>query len=188
MPESPITLVAIVGSLRAASVNRVVFDAAVEVVPDRVTLVEAPVRDLPFYDGDLEAAGEPAAVTALKEAVAGADGVVFFTPEYNRSVPAVTKNALDWASRVPGDSAIGGKPIAIVAAAPGGHEVTGVRTALALTAAGARARPFGESLGIGAVTGLIDDGRLIDESTRDVLAGYLARFVEFVTTPVPDGD
>ena len=81
---------------------------------------------------------------------------------------------------------IGGKPIAIIGASPGGHEVTGVRAALELTASAARARPFGESMGIGGITNLIDDGRLTDEVTRDALAGYLARFVEFVTAPVPE--
>lgn len=186
MPHTPVTLVGIIGSLRSASANRAVFDAAVELTPDGVTLVEAPVRDLPFYDGDLEAAGDPSPVVAVKEAVAAADGVIFFTPEYNRSVPAVTKNALDWVSRVPRASAIGGKPIAIIGASPGGHEVTGVRAALELTASAARARPFGESMGIGGITDLIDDGRLTDEVTRDALAGYLARFVEFVTAPVPE--
>ena len=182
MTDTPISLVGIVGSLRAASVHRTLFRAATELVPEGVTLVEAPVRDVPFYDGDVEAEGDPDSVAALKAAVAAADGVVFFTPEYNRSVPAVTKNALDWASRVPGASAIGGKPIGIVAGSPGGHEVTGVRGALAQTAAGARARPFDESLGIPRVNDHIEDGELTGDA-RDLVAGYLERFVDFVRTP-----
>ena len=186
MNETPISLVGIVGSLRTESANRALFVAAAELVPAGVTLVEAPIRDVPLYDGDLEAAGDPPAVVALKEAVAGADGVVFFTPEYNRSVPAVTKNALDWASRVPGASAIGGKPVGIVGASPGGHDVAGVRAALSQTVAGAMARPFDESLGFGGVFGLIEDGTVTDQTTREALAAYLARFVEFVGTRVEE--
>ena len=186
MSESPVNLVGIIGSLRAASANRAVFAAAAELVPENVTLIEAAVADVPLYNGDVEAAGDPPAVAALKEAIASADGVIFFTPEYNRSIPAVTKNALDWASRVPGDSAIGGKPVGIIGATPGGHEVTGVREALAQTVAGCRARPFDESLGIGGVVGLIDDGRLTDPKTREAIADYLVRFSAFVRTPVTD--
>lgn len=187
MSIAPVTLVGIVGSLRAESLHRVLCRAAVGLVPEGVTLVEVSVDDVPLYDADVEAAGDPAAVVELKAAVGGADGVVFFTPEYNRSVPAVTKNALDWASRVPGASAIGGKPIGIVAGTPGGHDASGVRAALALTAAGARARPFDETLGIAHLRDQVDGGELVDQATRAALAGYLDRFVEFVRAPAEGG-
>ena len=182
MNDDVVPLVGIIGSLRTGSIHRALFEAATELAPAGVTLVEAPVRDVPFYDGDLEAAGDPPPVVAFKQAVAGAAGVLFFTPEYNRSVPAVTKNALDWASRLRGDSPIDGKPVGIVAASPGGHDVAGVRSALSLSAAAARARPFEESLGIGSFTDLMVDGRLTDQSTREALAEYVARFVAFVSS------
>lgn len=186
MNDTPISLVGIIGSLRAESANRALFATATELVPAGVTLVEAPIVDVPLYNGDVEAAGDPPAVAALKAAVSGADGVIFFTPEYNRSIPAVTKNALDWASRVPGDSAIGGKPVGIVGASPGRHDVAGVRAALSETVAGAMARPFDESLGLGGIFGLIEDGRVTDEATRASLAEFLARFADFVRTPVEE--
>jgi len=180
--SSPLNLIALVGSLRVASLHRTLFNAAQELVPEGVVLTEVPLSDVPLYNGDIEDAGDPAAVRHLKDAVAAADGIVIFTPEYNRSIPAVTKNAIDWASRTPGASAIGGKPVASVSASPGGHEVEGVRAALAATLAGARARPFAKSVGLANGFSLLEDGRLADPVARTTLAEYLAEFSEFVRT------
>jgi len=106
----------ICGSLRGASTNRLLLGEARRVLGD-VVWAEGDLR-LPLYDGDLEAGGMPAQVLALAGAVRDADAVVIACPEYNKGLPGVLKNALDWVSRVPG-AAFAGKPVAIVSAAAG---------------------------------------------------------------------
>ena len=173
----PIQLVAVIGSLRKGSLNRIVFEAATELVPEGSTLAEVPVADVPFFDGDLEGDDEPAAVVALKDAVRRADGLLFFTPEYNLSVPAVTKNALDWLSRPFGEGAISGTPTSIVAASPGGRGGQGVRESLGLSASILTDRWYPDTLGIGSVGDAISNGRLTDPDVRATLTEWLDRFV-----------
>jgi chromate reductase len=177
-----LSLVGIIGSLRRESFNRAVFDAAVELVADGVTLTEVPIGDVPLYNGDVEEAGVPDAVTRMREAVEAADGLIFFTPEYNFSVPAVTKNALDWLSRVPGDSTLSRSVTAAVAASPGGHGAAGVQEHIAVSL-GITSKHFHvETHGIGGVAAKIEDGRLVDTETRDALAAWLDGFVAAVRT------
>ncbi len=110
-------LLTISGALRTASTNRQLLAEAARLFgPARVS--EANLR-LPLYDGDLEAMGFPAEVLALHAQIAAADAVVISTPEYNKALPGVLKNALDWVSRVKGPSPWLGKPVAIVSAAAG---------------------------------------------------------------------
>ena len=119
MPEATRVL-GVAGSLRAGSFNRSLLRAAVELAPSgmEISTFEG-LREIPPYDADVEAAGEPAPVAAWKEAIRGADALLFVTPEYNYSVPGVLKNAIDWASRPYGDNAWDGKPAAIMGASPG---------------------------------------------------------------------
>jgi chromate reductase, NAD(P)H dehydrogenase (quinone) len=114
-----VKILGIAGSLREGSYNRALLRAARELVPAGVELEELDVRSLPFYDGDVEAAGDPEPVVALKEAIRGADALLIATPEYNRGVPGVLKNAIDWASRPALASPLAGKPVAIVGASTG---------------------------------------------------------------------
>ena len=113
--SEPVELAVIIGSLRAGSVHRVVATAAAELAPDAVTLTEVPIADVPFYNQDIEDAGEHPAVADMRSVVNAADGLVFVTPEYNGSMPAVVKNAVDWLSRPYGSGAIAGKPTMIIA-------------------------------------------------------------------------
>ncbi|MEM8706721.1 MAG: NADPH-dependent FMN reductase [Actinomycetota bacterium] len=188
MSDAPLELVAVIGSLRAASVHRAVFDAATGLTPEGVTLREVPVAEVPFYNGDVEDAGDPPSVAELKAMVADADGLVFITPEYNGGVPAVTKNALDWLSRPYGSGAIAGKPVLIVAATPGRHDAPRVREALTFnaTVAGGRVQP--ETLGLSSISRRMDDGVVTDTDARDEITAALAAFVEFVRTPPPAED
>ena len=87
------------GSLRKASFNSGLLRAARELAPHETEITIYDIRDLPFYDGDLEARGDPEPVSALKSAIREADGVLFATPEYNYGTSGALKNAVDWASR-----------------------------------------------------------------------------------------
>ena len=108
------------GSLRRGSLNSALLRAAAERLPAGAELVEFEgLREIPPYDADLELEGTPAAVRELREAIRGADAVLVATPEYNHSIPGVLKNALDWASRPAGQSALNGKPAAAIGASTG---------------------------------------------------------------------
>jgi chromate reductase len=113
------TILGIAGSLRQGSYNRALLRAARELLPEGTELVEHDLRDLPLYDGDVEAAGDPQPVVALKDAIRAADAILIATPEYNRGIPGVLKNAIDWASRPPLASPLARKPVAIMGASTG---------------------------------------------------------------------
>ena len=87
------------GSLRRDSFNTSLLRAAGTLVPEGMALTVQLLHDIPLYNGDVEAAGLPAGVVALREAIRTADGVLIATPEYNNSMPGVLKNAIDWVSR-----------------------------------------------------------------------------------------
>lgn len=113
----PIHILGLAGSLRRASWNSGLLRAAAELLPAGLTLEQFDLTPLPFYNQDLETPETlPAAVRDLRTRVRDADALIFATPEYNHSVPAVLKNAIDWASRPVKDSALAGKPAAIMGA------------------------------------------------------------------------
>lgn len=107
-----------VGSLRQNSTNEMLADALENLAPSGVEFEHIDIH-LPLYNEDVEYAGIPAAVQQAKEIVEAADGVLFVTPEYNRSVPGVLKNAIDWVSRPYGQSSFSGKPVGIVGSSIG---------------------------------------------------------------------
>ena len=118
MPDTKV--LALVGSLRAASINRQIAELAAEVALDgvAVTIFEG-LGDLPFYNEEIDDVMNPdapalAPVAALRAAAAEADAALVVTPEYNGSYPAVVKNAIDWLSRPFGDGALKGKPLAVI--------------------------------------------------------------------------
>ena len=99
------------GSLRKGSYNRALLRAAVRLAPEELQiLVFDRLREIPPYNADVEAEGDPEPVAALKAAIRAADALLVVTPEYNYGVPGVLKNAIDWASRPPGHSVLDGKP------------------------------------------------------------------------------
>ncbi|MFF8970162.1 NADPH-dependent FMN reductase [Streptomyces sp. NPDC014995] len=116
-----VRILALVGSLRAGSTNRQLAEAAVKVAPEgaEVTLYEG-LADIPFYNEDIDVEGSvPAAAAKLRETAQAADAFLLFSPEYNGTIPAVLKNAIDWLSRPYGAGAFGGKPVAVVGTAFG---------------------------------------------------------------------
>ncbi|MFC8043975.1 NAD(P)H-dependent oxidoreductase [Nocardia sp. NPDC057353] len=113
----------LVGSLRAASVNRQLAEAAVQTAPEgvSVSLYEG-LGEIPFYNEDIDVPGSvPAAAQKLRDAVAEADALLLVTPEYNGTITAVLKNAIDWASRPYGTGAVKDKPVAVVSASISGN-------------------------------------------------------------------
>jgi NAD(P)H-dependent FMN reductase len=121
LENSAIKVLALVGSLRAASINRQIAQLAAEVAPEGVTVTLFDgLGDLPFYNEEIDNATNeavehaPAPVEALRAAAADADAVLVVTPEYNGSIPAVVKNAVDWLSRPFGNSAVKDKPLAVI--------------------------------------------------------------------------
>lgn len=113
-------ILTLVGSLRAASINRQLAETAAELAPDGVSVVIYEGLDgLPFYNEDLDTAHPPAPVADLRTAAGDADAVLVVTPEYNGSIPGVLKNAIDWLSRPYGNSALQAKPLAVIGAALG---------------------------------------------------------------------
>ena len=173
----------IAGSLRAGSYNRALLRAAVELAPAEME-IEAfeGLREIPLYDGDVEAAGLPEPVRRLAEAIAAADGVLLVTPEYNFGVPGVLKNAIDWISRQPAGAPLRGKPVAL-AGASGGAAGTArsqleLRPTLAMMGALVLAGP---NVMVGDAGGRFDDElRLVDEPTREQLAALLTGFADWV--------
>lgn len=177
-----VRILGMAGSLREGSYNRALLRAAVEAAPEGMTIETFDLRQVPLYDGDVEAAGDPPGVAALKGAIRAADGVLFATPEYNHGVPGVMKNAVDWASRPPREAALQGKPVALIGASPG---ITGtargqsqLRQAFEFTDSYCMPQP--ELLVFKAHEKFDEAGRLADEATRAYLGKFLAAFALWV--------
>jgi chromate reductase len=114
MSTNTLDIVALSGSLRSGSFNARLLEIAKDLAPADAEIDIYDYSDVPLYNGDHDDAGAPAAVQHLRERIRRADAVLIATPEYNFSVPGVLKNALDWASRPYGQSAVAGKPLAII--------------------------------------------------------------------------
>lgn len=108
----------VIGSLRRESINRKLANAIVAMAPSEFSIHESPIADLPLYDQD-DDANQAAPVKRLKEQLRAAQGLLIVTPEYNRSMPGVLKNALDHASRPYGQNAWAGRPAGVIGASPG---------------------------------------------------------------------
>jgi len=107
-----------VGSLAKGSINRLLAKALTRLAPEGMELVEIPIKDLPLYCYDYDA-DYPSVAREFKQAIAEVDGVLFVTPEYNRSIPGALKNAIDWASRPWGKNSFARKPSGIIGTSPG---------------------------------------------------------------------
>lgn len=114
-----VKILVLAGSYRRGSFNQALIAAAREEAPHNAEFDDFDLREVPFYDGDVESAGLPLAVERLNLAVRSADALLLVTPEYNSGLPAVLKNGIDWSSRGYPDAPLNGKLVAIMGASPG---------------------------------------------------------------------
>jgi chromate reductase len=179
--EKPLSILGVCGSLRRASYNMAVLRAASELLPAGMTLRFAEIGDLPMYNQDVHDAGMPPPVQRFRREVAEADALLIATPEYNFSVPAPLKNAIDWGSRAP-DQCFHEKPVAIVSAATGPLGGARVQYDLRkiLTQLWAHVLPKPEVFIGMAATKIDAEGRLTDETTRKFLTELLAGFRDWI--------
>lgn len=171
----------IVGSLRKESFNRKLANVLIAMAPPSLKLEIVEIRQLPLYNQD-DDANPPAASAAFKARVQKADAVLFVTPEYNRSMPGVLKNAIDIASRPYGKSAWDGKPGAVISLSPGPIGAFGANHHLrqSLVFLNVPAMPQPEAY-IGNAAKLFDEsGKLIEQSTRDFLQKFLQAFAQWI--------
>ena len=170
----------VVGSLRKDSFNRKLASAIVRLAPSEFSFKQLQISDLPLYNQDDEASPAPS-VVRLKGEIAAAQGVLFVTPEYNRSMPGVLKNAIDHASRPYGKSAWAGKPAGVIGASVGAIGTAmaqqHLRNVLAYLDMPTLAQP--EAF-IHAKDGLFDESGNIGEASRKFLQGWMDKYVAWV--------
>ena len=176
-----VKVLGISGSLRAGSSNTALLRAAQELAPDGLEIGLFDLNEVPLYNGDVEADGDPEGVVRLKAAIRDADGLLIATPEYNHGPSGVLKNAIDWASRDRGDGSLAGKPVTIIGA--GGFSGTAraqqqLQSVLLETGALVMVKP-------GVLVPMAwqkfdEEGRLADQQTRTVVQGHLEAFADWI--------
>jgi chromate reductase, NAD(P)H dehydrogenase (quinone) len=174
----------LVGSLRKASLNGMLANALISLAPPSMKLNLVGIGQLPFYNEDLETAAPPAQWITLRRCVKAADAVLFVTPEYNRSVPAVLKNALDVGSRPYGSSVWDGKPGAVVSGSPGAIGAFGanhhLRQSLVFLNVPTMQQPEAY---LSHVDKLFDEqGKFVSDGTGKFLQGFMNAFANWVET------
>lgn len=175
------TIAVFVGSLRKESINRKLATALAHIGNDMFHCVVVPLGDVPMYNQDMED-NLPPPVVRMKQAVADADGVLLVTPEYNRSVPPVLKNAIDWGTRPPGKNIWAGKPAALA-----GMSVGSVGTGIVQTHLQSLMVQLGMTV-MGQPTVFLtwnekyfdEAGHIADKGNETFLRGFLTRFSNWV--------
>ena len=172
----------LVGSLRKNSYNKMAANAVIALAPKTLEMEILDIGNLPLYNQDQDS--PPDAWVKFRQKLKPFDGVLFFTPEYNRSVPAVLKNAIDVGSRPYGKSAWDGKPGAVVSVSPGAQGGFGanhhLRQSLVFLNVPAMAQP---EVYIGHASELFDaNGVLINENTKDFLRKFVNDYARWVST------
>jgi len=178
-----------VGSLSSTSINRILSRALIRLAPDDLEFTEIPIRNLPLYSQDYDANFPPEA-TALKEAIAASDAILFVTPEFNRSIPGGLKNAIDWASRPWGKNSFDHIPAAVIGASIGqiGTAVAQQSLRGVLSFCNARQMTAPEAYIQYSPEKFTPDGEVTDDSTAEFLRAFMADFREHlvrVLTVIP---
>jgi len=179
---SPSRVAVLVGSLRRGSYNRMMANTAREVAPASLQLADIAIGDLPLYNQDLETDAPPPAWRRFRDEMRGCNAVLFVTPEYNRSVPGVLKNAIDVGSRPYGQSIWSGKPAAIISVSPGALGAFGanqhLRQSFVFLDMPILQQPEAY---IGGAAKLFDEqGRMTSEDTREFVRKFMASFAQWI--------
>ena len=178
-----IRVAGIVGSLREGSLNKGLLRAATELAPAGMEIeIYTRLRDIPPYNDDVFMKGDPEPVADLKNFIGGADALLISTPEYNYGVPGVLKNAIDWASRPAGKSALNRKAAAIMGCSPGlGGTIRAqhsLRQSFVFTETHVMSQP---EIKIPSAAGLFDtSAKLTDENTRQHIKKFLEAFATWI--------
>jgi chromate reductase len=171
----------LIGSLSEQSINRTLSKALIRLAPRSMHLTEIPVGTLPLYNRDLDDA-MPQEVRDLKRAVGEVDAILYITPEYNRSIPGVLKNAIDWASRPYGQNSLARKPSAVIGTSPSAiGTAVGQQHLKSILS-------YCNSPQMNAIEAYIefqpevfgDDGSVHDADTEEFLRTYMHEFNEFI--------
>jgi chromate reductase len=184
---TPRNVAVLVGSLRKESFNRKMANALIAMAPAPLKLAIHEIGQLQMYNPDLDTATPPAEWKAFRDDIRGADAVLFLTPEYNRSIPGVLKNAIDVGSRPYGQNAFDGKPCGVISVSFGAIGGFGANHALrqSLVFLNMPAMQQPEAY-IGNAAKLFDDqGRLTNDSTREFLQKFLKAFTQWIETNAP---
>jgi chromate reductase len=170
-----ISVLAICGSLRRGSYNRMALNEAIAAKPPTMRVEIADIAAIPPYNEDVRVQGFPAPVETLRRQIAAADALLFVTPEYNYSVPGVLKNAIDWASRPP-DQPFAGKPVAMMGASAGIGGTVRAQYDLRRSCVFLDMHPLNKpEIFIGAAQTKFDaEGRLTDETARGLIRDLMA--------------
>jgi chromate reductase len=178
---TPYNVVVIVGSLRKEGFTLKIANALAKLAPDTLKLDVVTLHDISFFNQDLEAA-PPADWLAFREKVQKSNGVLFVTPEYNRSIPGVLKNVIDVASRPYGKSSFLGKPTGIISNSPGPLGGVSAAKHLQNILPGIAGPILGQpEIYLNGVGDAFDDkGHLVKESMQKVLQQYIVAFAAFV--------
>jgi len=175
------TIAVFVGSLRKESFNKKLATALAELGNGKLSLNIVHLDDVPMYNQDLED-NLPASVARIKKAVEEADGVLFVTPEYNRSIPPVLKNAMDWCSRPVGKNSWAGKPAALAGTSPGAVGTAAVqshlRSVMAMLGMCVMGQP--EVYIVWNPDYFDEDNRVVDEKNRSFLTLFLNKFSAWI--------
>jgi len=172
---------AIIGSLRKGSYNRMTYEAVRTLLPEGVSIEEAQIGDIQPFNQDVLDKGVPAPVARFAEQIAAAEGVIFISPEYNYSIPGFMKNALDWVSRLP-DQPFGDKPVAIMGASPYRLGTVRMQYHLRQVLLWLDARQLSRpEVMISFADKLFDaEGKLTDDTTREIIETELEAFCNWI--------
>ncbi|MFA7588105.1 MAG: NAD(P)H-dependent oxidoreductase [Novosphingobium sp.] len=182
----PVKLLGIAGSLRNGSFSAAIIESLKAGLPGGVELTLHPLDNVPLYNQDLDTLTPPAGVTALRDAIAAADGLIIVTPEFNYGLPGVLKNALDWASRPYGASSLIGKPVVTMSNSPAFTGGVRAQAQLNETLLATQSRiPGGAQVVIGEVHTKIEDGRLIDAAALDFAQNAVRALVDNIKAARP---
>lgn len=178
--EEKVHIVALLGSFRKGSFNKIILDYAIEMCPESATLEMVEIAHLPLFNGDFEQ-NMPQEVISFKEKIKSADVILIVSPEYNYSIPGGLKNALDWGSRPYGDNSFDRKPVGMMTASPG--MLGGARCQYQLRQCFVFLNMFAlntPEVMVGNVQEKVtEDGKLKDQHTKDKIIEYLIALIDW---------